>query len=105
MPALVVAATYLAHAKNLGPYQGVDERRLAGTALAEQDGATSGLDKPAHLFDAAPLRHAERHDGHTLPHSAAHLRHDGLEALLPTATVGLCQQHTRRNAALARKHH
>ena len=105
MPALVVAATHLAHAENLGSHQGVDERRLAGTALAEQDGATSGLDELAHLFDTAPLRHAERHNGHTLPHGAAHLRHDGLEALLPAAAVGLCQQHTRRDAALARKHH
>ena len=105
MPALVVAATYLAHTKNLGSYQGVDERRLAGTALAEQDGATSGLDEPAHLFDAAPFRHAERHNGHALSHGAAHLRHDGPKALLPAAAVGLCQQHARRNASLARKHH
>ena len=102
MTALVVAFAHTAGRQRIVAQQRIEQRRLAGTRLAQNHGAAPGRHAGTDLVQAAALGRGHDH-AHVRTHQAAHAVQIALE-LLGIAAVGLGEHHHRLGIAIERQH-
>ena len=103
MTALVVAFAHTAGRQRIVAQQCIEQRRLAGTRLAQNHGAAPGRHAGTDLVQTAALGRRRHDHAHVRTHQTAHAVQIALE-LIGLAAVSLGEHHHRLGIAVERQH-
>ena len=101
--ALVVAFAHTAGRQRIVAQQCIEQRRLAGTRLAQNHGAAPGRHAGTDLVQTAALGRRRHDHAHVRTHQTAHAVQIALE-LIGVAAVGLGEYHHRLGIAVECQH-